>query len=346
MTTEERTLSELDRLPVGPPLPGLRFRRFAGAGDYPGMVEANVAARIAFGIEEGITAESLASQYDSMTNSDRDRDLVIVELDGRIVGYARVEWLDQTDGSRSYEMVCILDPALRGEGIGGAMLDWGERRIQQIAADHPAGRPRWYAAYNWDADAYAERLLERNGYRPVRRFFDMIRPNLEVLPKVELPQGFDLRPVGEAELRAVFNADAEAFQDHWGGVDAGEEAFRRFAGDPRLDPSLHVVAYAGDEIAGAVLNVIDDVENTAYQRRRGLLDSVFVRRPWRRRGLGRALIVRSLHLLRDRGMTSAWLGVDAENPNEALALYRSCGFEIGLSSTAWRKPLTDQWRPA
>ena len=51
----------------------------------------------------------------------------------------------------------------------------------------------------------------------------------------------------------------------------------------------------------------------------------------------RALISRSLVLLRDRGMTSAQLGVDAENPNAALHLYESSGFRVDHSGSAWRK---------
>ena len=82
---------------------------------------------------------------------------------------------------------------------------------------------------------------------------------------------------------------------------------------------MFVVAFDGDEIAGAVLNVIYEEENEILGLRRGWLDSVFTRRAWRRRGLARALIVRSLHLLHERGMDRAALGVDADNPSGALA---------------------------
>jgi len=131
----------------------------------------------------------------------------------------------------------------------------------------------------------------------------------------------------------------KAFRDHWGAVHDDDASFERFAGDPRLDPSLFVVAFAGDEIAGAVLNVIDDEENGRSERRRGLLDSVFVRRPYRQRGLGRALVNQSLARLHERGMTSACLGVDSENQNAAVHLYESCGFERTRSNTYWHKPL-------
>ena len=72
---------------------------------------------------------------------------------------------------------------------------------------------------------------------------------------------------------------------------------------------------------------------------RGWLDSVFTRRAWRRRGLARALIVRSLHLLRDRGLETAALGVDADNPSGAFGLYESAGFSATQRYISWRKPM-------
>ena len=64
-----------------------------------------------------------------------------------------------------------------------------------------------------------------------------------------------------------------------------------------------------------------------------------MRRPWRRRGLAAPLVARSLVLLRERGMTSAWLGVDADNPNGALGVYERAGFAVDQRSTAYRKPM-------
>lgn len=124
-----------------PPVPGLRFRGFAGATDFAGMAAANLAARIGAGVEEMITADQIANDYANLTNSDLGRDLVVIELDGEIVGYVRVEWLDQNDGSRSYDRICILKPDLRGRGIGDAMLQWAESRIREIAAGHDTDRP-------------------------------------------------------------------------------------------------------------------------------------------------------------------------------------------------------------
>lgn len=321
-----------------PDVPGLRFRPYAGERDILGMVAVNMAVRLANRVEEIVTVERMANQYANLTNCDPARDLAIVELEGRIVGYMRVDWSDQDDGSRSYDLTCLLDPAVLGRGIGSAMLAWGESRLREIGAGHDTDGPRWFGQETWDTETAAHLLLTRNGYRPVRTFFDMVRPTLDDIPDPRLTADFAVRPVGPDQLRAVWEAEMEAVRDHWGGRDESESAFARFVGDPLTDTSLFVVGFAGDEVAGAVRNVINDDENELMGRRRGTLDVVFVRRPYRRLGLARALILRSLDLLRERGMTSAGLGVDSENANAALELYRSCDFEVRSSNTSWRKP--------
>jgi ribosomal protein S18 acetylase RimI-like enzyme len=99
------------------------------------------------------------------------------------------------------------------------------------------------------------------------------------------------------------------------------------------------VAFDADEIAGAVLGYILPEENEAQGYRRGWVDPVFVRRPWRRRGLAGVLLGEALVRLRERGMTSAQLEVDSENANQALGLYERHGFAVDRSSSEWHKPI-------
>jgi GNAT superfamily N-acetyltransferase len=149
--------------------------------------------------------------------------------------------------------------------------------------------------------------------------------------------------VTDEHLRAIWQADIEAFRDHWGGHDESEEAFLRRRDSPDFDPSLWVVAWDGDEVVAGSLNTIYAHENEAIGLRRGWLDSVFTRRAWRRRGIAGGLIVRSLHLLAERGMDTAALGVDADNPSGALRLYESFGFAVSERGSAWRKPMEEVW---
>ena len=71
------------------------------------------------------------------------RDLLVVEVDGRTVGYGRIWWDEEPDGPRVYRQVCFLDPAFGGRGIGRRMLIWNEDRFREIAAQHDRRKRAW-----------------------------------------------------------------------------------------------------------------------------------------------------------------------------------------------------------
>jgi ribosomal protein S18 acetylase RimI-like enzyme len=71
----------------------------------------------------------------------------------------------------------------------------------------------------------------------------------------------------------------------------------------------------------------------------GYVGSLGVRRAWRGRGYGRALLLHSFREFRRRGMTRATLGVDAANPTGATHLYESVGMHVDLEAVVWEKSL-------
>ena len=309
--------------------------------DLAEFVRISNAANVADGIDERMSAAGLGNWLlTPRANFTPADDLVVATVADQIVGYGWVEWVQTTDGTREYRTRGHVDPPWRRQGVGSAILAHNESRLLEIAATHPDDLPRTLGAFAPERRVGAVALLTGTGYQPVRYFFDMVRPTLDAIEVPPLPDGIEIRPVIDVDAyRRLFAADAEAFMDHWGGFDTSEAAFQQWRKDPLFDPDLFVIAWDGDEIAGGVTNKIDAEENEELHRLRGLLDSVFVRRPWRRRGLATALVGRSLALLRERGMTSAWLGVDAGNPTGALGIYERAGFEVHLRSTAYHKPM-------
>jgi GNAT superfamily N-acetyltransferase len=279
----------------------------------------------------------MTSDYANLTNSDPYRDVIIAEVDGLAVAYGRTTWEDENDGLRSYDCFGFVDPVWRRRGLGRAMLHHNLRRLRSIAATHPGDRPRSFGSWTDDASHGTVALLTDEGFVPVRTFPLMVRSDLEDVDLRPVPAGLEIRAVTESDLHPLFVAENEAFLDHFGGIDVSDEAYRRWRGHPTFDPSLYLVAWDGDQIAGGVLTLIDPAENEVHGYRRGLLASVFTRRAWRQRGLARSLIGRSLVLLREREMTSAQLGVDLENPHQALRLYEESGFRIASRSTAFRR---------
>src|SRR4029077_50607 len=130
----------------------------------------------------------------------------------------------------------------------------------------------------------------------------------------------------------------EAFRDHWGAHAHTEHDYQVTFGQSALDTGLWAVAWAGDEVAGVVQTWIWATENEGLGVSRGWLERISVRRPWRNRGLGRALTAAALIKLREAGMNAAMLGVDAQNPTGALGLYERLGFSVHSRSAAYQRP--------
>lgn len=322
---------------------GLAIRPYAGESDLADLVRISNAEWAADGVRKSTTLDEMRAWFGHPSEQfDPARDVMVAELGGRAVAFAQRDWIDATDGVREYRARCWIDPAVRRRGIGTMLIARNGARLRALAASHQTDRPKVLGMGTPETNIGGQALARRFGYEPARWFTDMERSLVEALPEMPaMPDGLEVRPMTVDQARQVWEADHDAFRDHWGGWDMSDASFRRWVESPEFQPDLAMVAWDGDEIAGAVLNVIYAEENETLGIRRGWLDSVFTRRAWRRRGLARALIVRSLHVLRDRGMAVAALGVDADNPSGAFGLYESAGFVPTERFISWRKPMED-----
>lgn len=320
----------------------LTFRPWRGAPDAEEMARVSNAANRAEGVEQHNTREGLMNWFGHPDeHADAARDLIIVEHDGTVVGYGWHSWADTSDELREHRLGGYVDPDWTGRGIGRRLQGWLEARARESAAEHPTDRPVVFGSWADDQRLAKRALLEHLGYRMVRGFFEMRRDDLDRVEVPPMPVGLEVRPIptDRASMRRLFDADSEAFRDHWGGWVANDATFQEWLDEPNADPGLYVVAWDGDEIAGAVINHIPRADNEAFGFKRGWLESVFVRRPWRRRGLAAALVTRSLVVLREAGADHAMLGVDAENPTGAVGVYERAGFRVAKRSWAYRRPM-------
>ncbi len=303
--------------------------------DWVELAEITNRARKADGTDEVRTAEDLAADY---THLDLARDMLVAEVDGRIAGYG-VGFVLERDAVLVAEMFGAVDPSLRRRGIGTSLMRRNLARVQAQLADDPRLLPREMRGYALDTETADVALFEAEGFVPIRFGYEMRRPLTGALPQHALPPGLVARPPTEAEYRRVFDADDEAFQDHWGYHAPIEEDFQRRFFGPDMDPGIFCVAWDGDEVAGVVTNAVFAGENAALGIRRGWLEHVSVRRPWRGRGVAKALCSASFRILRDLGMDEAWLGVDGSNPTGAVRLYEGLGFHAVRGWKAYGRPL-------
>ena len=324
MTDPSRTTAPAADMPEST-VPGLTFRRLDAPADYPRMNEIANAARMAMSSDFYTTVEQLQRFYERMEGSDLARDLFLAELDGRLVGYIRVGWRDEP-ATRVYELIVFLDPEVATPPVFGAMVDVAERRMAEIVAGHPPG-PK--VARTNAPDGFGAAALTERGYAPVRTSYNMVRPTLDDLPDAPMPPGLEIRDVRAEDMEQIYRAEVESFRDHWGFSEPGEREHDEFFNDPvQSDTTLWRVAWDGPEVAGMVRSYIHPEQNERLGVKRGWVEHISVRRPWRRRGLARALIAASFPLLRARGMTEGALDVDSQNESGALRVYERCGFEV------------------
>lgn len=324
-------------------VPGLSLRVHPGGTAVAAqMAPIANATYVATGIDELTTVADLENWLGHATAGfDPTQDLVLAEVDGALVGNAWVEWVDTTDGLREFRLSGYVHPDWQDRGIGRRLLAWQEERARAHPAAASTERPLVFGTWASERNTRKLRLFGHAGYEQVRFFFEMRRPTLDDIVVPPLPEGLEMDPIAgdRASQKQLWEADVEAFEDHWGGFDASDAAFEAWLTRPNHNPDLWVAAWDGDQIAGAVTNTIFVAENEVNGYERGWLSTVFVRRPWRRRGLGAALVARALLRLREAGMSEAMLGVDSDNSSGALALYEHAGFEIHMRSIAFRKPM-------
>ncbi len=336
MDTTERHWLEL---PQAPAIRGLRFRFYEGEADIPAMVEVVNRFYAATGETERWSEEMMASNLRNPTHVSAQDGTLLAFVDEAMVAYSTIEFSDTTDGERHYRSLGHIQPAWFRHGLGTAMMAFNERLLRDLAAREAHTGPTKLLTWLDDEDAGGLALARQRGYTKVRVYHHMTRPDMDGIDVPPLPEGIEVRPVTREMLPAVWAAATEAFRDHFGGHDFSAAAYQRWVEDPLMDLDLLVTAFDGDEPIAGVQGAIDPDENEDNGYLRGWTDPVWTRRAWRRRGLAHALLGRSLQQLRERGMTSAQLGVDSENENQALTLYQRHRYAVDRSASEWHKPL-------
>jgi mycothiol synthase len=324
---------------AAPAIPGLAFRRFRGEADCPVMVAILDACNSVDGLDYINTVAEVAWVFSHQKNCDPERDTLFAQVEEETVAFSRVWWVEESSGERMYKSLGFVRPAWRRRGLGAAMLAYNEERLRAIARGHPAEIGKHLRVWATDGEHGALALFAAAGYEPVRHYIMMVRPIALLLPNALLPDGLDVRPVGPEHIRPVWEAMWEARRDHWGYVEPTEQDYERWAQGRLFAPALWKVAWEGEQIAGMVLNRLDEVQNEQYGRRRGYTQEIFVRRPWRRRGLARSLLAQSIQMFRGMGMEETALGVDTQNPSGALQLYESFGYSSVQRHTFFDKQI-------
>jgi len=299
-----------DSLPTG-----YRLRRPTVA-DASAVADLKRALQLARDGESDSTRNEIVEEW-ALPRLVPDEDLWLIEVgSGEVVGYALV-WPE--DPPTVFVAELDVHPAHRGRGLSELLLELCESRAARATELGAGGAAVNLGVWAHEHDLEQRALYERHGFRYARTFLHL-EIDLAQAPAAPVwPPGIVARRFRRHRDEAAVHAAAEeAFRDHWrpGSMDLEEWLAFRFE-RPDLDLDLWWVAWDGEEVAGSLLAFETPLG--------GYLDSLSVRRPWRGRGLGRALLREAFAELRRRGFPRAYLGVDSENPTGAMGLYESVG---------------------
>jgi mycothiol synthase len=306
-----------------PPAPSVRKPTRSDASPIAELLNAH--ARKQHG-EAVVRAETVAHWFQLP-----DLEFWVVEgHQGELAGYADVR--EEAERTR-YWLDLREHPGRRDLGGAGALLRTVEEWSRERAA--PGALLRGVVT---EPDEPVRTLYETAGYRLIRHSLEMRVELGADIPEPRWPDGIAVRTFvpGEDEER-VYEADMEAFADHWEFVREPHATWRAgLLEHPNFDPLLWFVAEEGRELVGLCLCGVHESGDPAF----GYVTVLAVRRPWRRRGLGLALLRHAFREFRRRGMTRAGLDVDAENLTGAVRLYERAGMRIFKRRDILEKPLS------
>ena len=229
----------------------------------------------------------------------------------------------------SYYVYAHVHPDWQMQGIGSALTLWLEDTVKARFPSAPESARIIISSSILETEKAARQLLLDHGYSLIRNFHDMDIEMVAPPPAPVFPARITIRNfLPKQDKEAAYRAHQDAFHDHYGYVAVSfEEGFPRWwhhvTEHPHYDPSTFYLAMDGEEIAGYVFAFPQDYEltDTAW------IDSLGVRRPWRKQGLGLALLYYTFGELYQRGIRRVGLVVDADSLTGATRLYEKAGMK-------------------
>jgi mycothiol synthase len=309
-------MMEADLLP-----PGYTFRP-------PTMADAEGTAAVMIACGEDIDAEEVLDDWQQIDLAEQA--VIVVAPSGRIVASGDIL-------NRRYVRVSMygfVHPEEQGRGLGRFLVRWAEEWVRTRLDRAPAGVQVVLEFYANRTHQAAERLLQAAGYPLVRTVYVMEMALDREPPEPEWPEGLQVRSfrVGQDE-QALYEAGEEAFADTWSRPPGTLEGWLAAMKSESFDPTLWFLAEEGS--AGKVAGLCRAV----VVGRGGWILTLAVRRPWRGRGLGLALLRHAFGELYRRKVPSVGLSVDAESPTGAPRLYKRAGMSVTRSYGIYRREL-------
>ncbi len=322
-----------------PSLPRGFTARASKPNDAEQMVHLTNECFEAAGDDTRITLDAVQSRFSTPGFNPATSTLVVSSPEDRLVGLMIVD--DLANPPVHPSLHGCVHPEYEGKGIGTFLLAWAEERSRQTLDRVDPGTGVSMRQYVNGTHEPSNRLLQHHGWQKIRHGWIMAIDLDEQPATPSWPDRVVLRTFKEMpDLRVVFDVLCEA----WHGSNPDQKWLEAevirwqhlIDNNPAFDPTGWFLALEGSEIAGISLC---QEASTKQNTRVGEVQQLAVRQPWRRRGLGTALLQHSFNVFFERGYKRVTLGVDANNPSKATRIYEGAGMRPIQESLLYEKEI-------
>jgi mycothiol synthase len=279
--------------------------------------------------------------------------VVVTTADQQTVAYA---YCTSEEPPVVHEVGYAVHPLLQDQGVDAALLHWAEGQAQAASATAPAGFQVVVQSHRFEWDEVARTRLVLAGYLPVREWIHL-EINLDQPPPSPVwPAGVTVRLLDpKTDWPQAGAALAEAFADHWGHIrDPAEEGTATLdpaADEPPTDDEATEVEPFDDpyfnssglcfvaESDGAIIGSCLCNARTVEWPDTGKVGSLSIRRPYRRRGVARALLYHAFGEFYRRGVQHIVTDTDGASFTGANHLYVQVGMSVFRREITYEKVL-------
>lgn len=288
---------------------------------------------IAKELNSGTTSEEDVKIYFQDSRMDPYKNMFVAYKEDKFIGFTRI-YLDFKKDIKKVESRLIVHPKYRRKGIGTNLLKTILNRCNKLNINI-------MDVYTLKDSEAAREFAKKHKFKIERYSFKMRKENLKNIEKVKIPNGitFDKLNFEKYSLKDLTDIDNETFKDHWGFMEVNEDDWERETKSSYFLENGIIFAKDREEIVGFSYAEFDEEDIKKRGERVGYIYMLGVKKDYRRKGIGKALLLSSIKFLKKHRVDIAELGVDAENPNKAKHLYESVGFREKSRAVCFRKHL-------
>lgn len=312
-------------------LAALRGLRSMQAADVEALIELAEACRVIDKIESVPTAAQIRFQFETPGIDIVNNAFLLEDDKGVPIATLTAVPLPGAD-EYHFQLQMTVHPDHRSgeDGIEDLLLEFGLAHSTEWQRAS-GNRASIQTGCRSDQQHYID-LYSRHSFEPIRYFHTLERDLRQPIEAAPVPDNVVIRSIDFGrDSSSLHQALHDSFQDHFNPMNFTAEQTMHWASSPEFRADLILIAFGTEdgretEPAGVCMNLVRNNYNAQHNKLEGEVGALGVRRPFRRKGLARALLTKGLQLLREEGMTMAVLSVDSENPLGATQLYASVGF--------------------